>query len=182
MEVAGTRSWQISEDRWPEVFEVALWFRAAERIDVPAGGVVPGPAGIDALPDRSAAPAGMSELAAGWLAWWQALAGQFPLREPLDSTQAMTSPMATLASDPAATRYSPPDQPAASPSAAAATVSEAPRISPVRLMSSAVSLASVRQAVEAMMRVRQPATTSAISARAQATGTAVRVGIKPMRA
>jgi len=84
MEVAGTRSWQISEDRWPEAFDVALWFRAAERIDVPAGGVVPGPAEIDALPDRSAAPADMSELAAGWLAWWQALAGQLPLREPLD--------------------------------------------------------------------------------------------------
>src|ERR1017187_5688011 len=31
------RSWQISEDRWPEALGVALWFRAAERIDVPAG-------------------------------------------------------------------------------------------------------------------------------------------------
>ena len=68
MEVAGTRSWQISEDRWPEAFDVALWFRAAERIDVRAGGVVPGPAEIDTLPDRSAAPADASELAAGWLA------------------------------------------------------------------------------------------------------------------
>src|SRR5580704_18258815 len=84
MEVAGSRSWRISEDRWPEAFDVALWFRAVERIDVPAGGVVPGPAEIDALPDRSAAPADASELAAGWLAWWRALAGQLPLREPLD--------------------------------------------------------------------------------------------------
>ena len=87
MEVAGTRSWRISEDRWPEAFDVALWFRAAERIDVPAGGVVPGPAEIDALPVRSAAPADASELAAGWLAWWQALAGQLPLREPLDPSR-----------------------------------------------------------------------------------------------
>ncbi|MGD0603710.1 MAG: hypothetical protein ABSA53_08945 [Streptosporangiaceae bacterium] len=87
METAGTRSWRISEDRWPEALDVALWFRAAERIDVPAGGVVPGPAEIDPLPDRSAAPADMSELAAGWLAWWQALAGQLPLQEPLDPSR-----------------------------------------------------------------------------------------------
>ena len=66
---------------------MALWFRTAERINVPAGGVVPGPAEIDALPDRSAAPADATELAAGWLAWWQALAGQLPLREPLDPSR-----------------------------------------------------------------------------------------------
>jgi hypothetical protein len=84
VEVAGTRSWRISEDRWPEPFDVALWFRAAERIDVPAGGVVPGPADIDPLPGRTAAPADAADLAAGWLAWWQALAGAPPLREPID--------------------------------------------------------------------------------------------------
>jgi hypothetical protein len=65
MGVAGTRPWQFSEDRWPETYEVPLWFRAAERIDVPAAGVVPGPADIDALPARSPAPAGPSELVAG---------------------------------------------------------------------------------------------------------------------
>jgi hypothetical protein len=84
MEVAGSRSWRISEDRWSEAFDLALWFRAAERIDVPAGGVVPGPAEIDPLPGRSAAPAEDAELAAGWLAWWRALAGAPPLREPFD--------------------------------------------------------------------------------------------------
>jgi hypothetical protein len=84
MELAGTRSWRISEDRWSEAFDVALWFRAAERIDAPAGGVVPGPAEIEALPERSAPPADAAELAAGWLAWWQALAGASPPREPLD--------------------------------------------------------------------------------------------------
>jgi hypothetical protein len=87
MKAAGARSWRISEDRWPEAFDVALWFRAAERIDVPAGGVVPGPVEIEALPDRSTAPADVSELVAGWLAWWQALAGQLPLREPLDPSR-----------------------------------------------------------------------------------------------
>ncbi len=56
MEVAPTRPWRIREERWNEEYDVPLWFRAAERIDVPAGGVVPGPAEIDPLPDRSAAP------------------------------------------------------------------------------------------------------------------------------
>jgi hypothetical protein len=87
MEVAGTRSWRISEDRWPEPFDLALWFRAVERIDVQAGGVVPGPAEIDPLPGRSTVPADETELAAGWLAWWQALAGASPLREPLDPSR-----------------------------------------------------------------------------------------------
>ena len=87
MAAAGTRSWRISEDRWPEAFDVALWFRAAERINVPAGGMVPGPAEIGDLPERTAAPDEETELAAGWLAWWQALTGTLPLREPLDLAQ-----------------------------------------------------------------------------------------------
>jgi hypothetical protein len=87
VEVAGSRSWRISEDRWSEAFDVALWFRAAERIDVPAGGIVPGPAEIDPPPIRSAAEADETALATGWLAWWQALAGTPPLREPLDPSR-----------------------------------------------------------------------------------------------
>jgi hypothetical protein len=87
MEVAPARPWRIREERWNEEYDVPLWFRAAERIDVPAGGVVPGPAEIDPLPDRSAALADASELAAGWLAWWEALTGQLPLREPLDPSR-----------------------------------------------------------------------------------------------
>lgn len=83
MEVAGKRSWRISEERWSEAFDVPLWIRAAERIDVPAGGVVPGPAAIDVLPERRAARSDEAELAAGWLAWWRALAGALPLREPV---------------------------------------------------------------------------------------------------
>ena len=87
MEVAGTRSWRISEDRWSEAFDLALWFRAVERIGAPAGGIVPGPAEIDPLPGRSAAPAEQAELAAGWLAWWHALAGVTPPRGPLDPSR-----------------------------------------------------------------------------------------------
>jgi hypothetical protein len=87
MEVAGTRSWRISEDRWSEAFDLALWFRAAERIVVLAGGVIPGPAEIDPLPDRSTALADETELAAGWLAWWQVLTGARPLREPPDPSR-----------------------------------------------------------------------------------------------
>jgi hypothetical protein len=87
MEVAPAPSWRISQDRWSEAFDPPLWFRAAERIDVPAGGVVPGPAEIDPLPDRSTSPADDTELAAGWLAWWQALAGALPLREPLEESR-----------------------------------------------------------------------------------------------
>ena len=64
-----------------------MWIRAAERIDVLAGGVVPGPAEIDPLPDPSTAPADGPELAAGWLAWWQALTEALPLREPVDPSR-----------------------------------------------------------------------------------------------
>ncbi len=70
MHVAGSSSWRISEDRWPEEFEVALWFRAAERIDVPPGGVVPGAPDVEPLPDPGTDPPDAAELAAGWLAWW----------------------------------------------------------------------------------------------------------------
>jgi hypothetical protein len=52
MRLAGSSSWRVSEDRWPEEFDVALWFRAAERIDVPSGGVVPGAPDVEPLPDR----------------------------------------------------------------------------------------------------------------------------------
>jgi hypothetical protein len=84
MHLAGTSSWRISEDRWPEAFDVALWFRAAERIDVAPGGVVPGPADVEPLPDPSTDPADAAELAAGWLAWWHSLTGLPPLSPPFD--------------------------------------------------------------------------------------------------
>lgn len=56
MRLAGSSSWRISEDRWPEPFDVALWFGAAERIDVVAEGVVPGAPDVEPLPDASTDP------------------------------------------------------------------------------------------------------------------------------
>jgi hypothetical protein len=91
MEVAGTRSWRMSEDRWPEVISIALWLRAAERIAVPADGpdgVVPGETDIDPVPPPTAAASEAAELAAGWLAWWRALVLAPPLREPVDPDRA----------------------------------------------------------------------------------------------
>jgi hypothetical protein len=68
-------SWQISTDRWNQAFDWALWMRAAERIDVPVGGLVPGPLDIDPLPEPSADPAQVltRDLIDGWLGWWRGL-------------------------------------------------------------------------------------------------------------
>jgi hypothetical protein len=71
MRVLGSRSWQIRLDRWSQAYDWALWFRAAERIDAPANGIVPGPLDISPLPARSTAPD--ADLATGWLAWWHAI-------------------------------------------------------------------------------------------------------------
>jgi hypothetical protein len=84
MHLAGSSSWRISEDWWPEAFDVALWVRAAERIDVAPGGVVPGEPDVEPPPDPSTDPADAAELAAGWLAWWHALIGLPPLSPPFD--------------------------------------------------------------------------------------------------
>jgi hypothetical protein len=72
MQLAGQQSWQIREDRWIQHFDWALWIRAAERIDAPAGGLVPGPLVIESLP----APSGglnPATLAEEWVSWWRAL-------------------------------------------------------------------------------------------------------------
>jgi len=71
---AGTASWQIRVSEWGGSLERALWVRAAERIDVPAGGVVTGPPDVDPLPAPSV-PSGAA-LAEGWLFWWRALLSQ----------------------------------------------------------------------------------------------------------
>ncbi len=84
VQLAGLPSWRISEDRWPEAFDVALWFRAAERIEVAPGGVVPGPADIEPLPEPSTGPSDAADLAAGWLGWWYSLTGMPPLSPPFD--------------------------------------------------------------------------------------------------
>src|SRR5438046_8896691 len=80
--MAGSASWCISEDRWPEAFDVALWFRAAERIEVASQGVVPGPPDVEPLPDPRTDPADAAGLAAGWLASWHSLSGLPPLSLP----------------------------------------------------------------------------------------------------
>ncbi|BCB84840.1 hypothetical protein Psuf_021530 [Phytohabitans suffuscus] len=52
-------SWSIGVGGGGYQYDWPLWTRAAERIDVPAGGVVPGPLDIAALPPPtlpSAAP------------------------------------------------------------------------------------------------------------------------------
>jgi len=71
VEHAGTTSWAISVSEWDSQLEWALWVRAAERIEVPVGGVVTGPPDIDPLPAPSV-PSG-APLAQGWLYWWRAV-------------------------------------------------------------------------------------------------------------
>jgi hypothetical protein len=71
MRAAGTASWSISIDQWDHQLEWALWFRAAERIEVPAGGLVTGPPDVDPLPEQSVISG--DELAEGWLWWWRSL-------------------------------------------------------------------------------------------------------------
>ncbi|HUQ59375.1 hypothetical protein [Lentzea sp.] len=96
MRSAGQASWSISVDQWNPQLEWALWFRAAERIEVPAGGMVTGPPDVDPLPERSAASA--DELVEGWLWWWRAVLAQPPLT---------SFPPPPGVADPS--RFSPPD-------------------------------------------------------------------------
>jgi hypothetical protein len=63
----------MSVDRWNIFYDLALWLRAAERIEVPAGGVVTGPLEIDPLPEPSAGP--YPDLAEDWRSWWHGLVG-----------------------------------------------------------------------------------------------------------
>ena len=96
MKSAGTMSWQISVNEWDLRLECALWVRAAERIEVPAGALVTGPPDVDPLPAPSL-PSG-APLAEGWLFWWRALVS---LPEP--------SPPVTPADLAEFGRFGPPD-------------------------------------------------------------------------
>jgi hypothetical protein len=73
MQVAGGSSWRIAIDEWNESLALPLWIRAAERINVPPGGVVPGPLDVDLLPEASATD--RSALVEGWHTWWYAVVG-----------------------------------------------------------------------------------------------------------
>jgi hypothetical protein len=64
----------MSIDHWSEPYDDALWVRAAERIDVPAGGTVPGPLDVEPLPEPTTGPD--DGLAEGWSGWWAELTGQ----------------------------------------------------------------------------------------------------------
>src|SRR6059058_1689822 len=74
MRFAGTASWSISIDQWDHQLEWALWFRAAERIEVPADGLVPGPPDVVPLPEPSLSSG--DEVVEGWLWWWRTLLAQ----------------------------------------------------------------------------------------------------------
>jgi hypothetical protein len=77
MRVAGQPSWRIAIDEWNSSLELALWIRAAERIYVPPGGVVPGPLDLDLLP--AATVTDRSALIEGWHTWWHSIVLDPPL-------------------------------------------------------------------------------------------------------
>jgi hypothetical protein len=68
MWLRSSRSWEIHVNRWGQVHDWALWIRAAERIDVPPGGPVPGPLDIEPPPEPSMTAD--RDLADGWREWW----------------------------------------------------------------------------------------------------------------
>lgn len=56
MKFSGSDSWEISVREWDGQFDTALWIRAAERIEVPAAGVVTMPLDLEELPLRAVPP------------------------------------------------------------------------------------------------------------------------------
>jgi hypothetical protein len=79
MRVVGRRSWslRVGDD---ERMETALWVRLVERIDVPAGGTVPGSLLVADPP----APSTETDLTAPWHAWWDSLVAAVGTRPALD--------------------------------------------------------------------------------------------------
>ncbi|MGI5232758.1 hypothetical protein [Actinoallomurus sp. CA-142502] len=91
MRRAGSASWRMRVERWSAPYDVALWFRAAERIQVEAGPAIPGPPIVEPLPHRSTDPADAGELAEAWSAWWRSLVGAEPPTEPVDAARTALS-------------------------------------------------------------------------------------------
>lgn len=85
MKFAGSESWTISVDQWDQKLDLALWIRAAERIDVPAGGLFPGPLDLDPVPGPTVADG--ASLAEGWRFWWTALLDTPKPRPPFPPEQ-----------------------------------------------------------------------------------------------
>jgi hypothetical protein len=98
----------MSIDEWSEPYDEALWIRAAEHLDVPAGGIVPGPLDIEPLPAPSGGPPG--DLVAGWLGWWQALA-QSPQWPPPQAIDLADELWLAAGPPPPAVQFLPPDFP-----------------------------------------------------------------------
>jgi hypothetical protein len=82
MRLAGSPSWRISEDRWPEALmwlygfvppSASTWHRVAWCRGRPMLSRC-----------RTRAPARLTELASGWLAWWRSLIELPPLSPPFD--------------------------------------------------------------------------------------------------
>lgn len=101
MEHEAIPSWRIAIDEWNFALELPLWIRAAERINVPAGGMIPGPLDMDPLPVASEGE--RTGLAEGWHAWWH---------DVIDASRA-TIPSADYrhvrVHGPSALSYAPPD-------------------------------------------------------------------------
>jgi hypothetical protein len=71
VKVSGLDSWEIRVSEWDWELEVALWVRAAERIDVPVGGIVTAGLELDVVPEASGVAS--AALAEGWLHLWNAI-------------------------------------------------------------------------------------------------------------
>jgi hypothetical protein len=70
----GEDSWRIDVSRWDYLLDHALWIRAAERIDAPAGGLVPAPLHLDPPPTPPTPPTPADRaLGEEWVAWWRTL-------------------------------------------------------------------------------------------------------------
>jgi len=93
MRFDGMASWSVSVDQWDQLLEWALWFRAAERIEVPAGEMVTGPPEVDPVPEPSLTSG--VPLVDGWLRWWRTLVARPSLTASSDRAELV--------------RFSPPD-------------------------------------------------------------------------
>jgi hypothetical protein len=104
-------SWRMSVEPCSEAYDDPLWFRAAEHLDVPAGGIVPGPLDIEPVPAPTTGPD--AGLAAEWQGWWRALAGlpRWPSREATETAWSRETDLLEVVGEPPTARFGPPDFP-----------------------------------------------------------------------